>query len=408
MSKGISYLKNKLSSKQVRIRLRYNWYDMKASAMDLGISTPPNLVALNTVVGWNKKAVDCLAERLQFREFANDIYEMNGIFQFNNPDIFFDSAIQGALISSCSFVSITRDNEGYPRLQVIDGYNATGVLDPFTNMMSEGYAVLSRDDYGNPVREAYYTEDETIYYLNGKEELVVPNPAPFCLLVPVIFQPDAIRPFGHSRISRACMAITESAIRTIKRSEISAEFYSFPQKYIVGLSQDAEPMEKWKATMASMLQFTKDDEGDSPSIGQFQQQSMGPHLEQLKMFASLFAGETGLTLDDLGFTTDNPSSVEAIKASHESLRLVARKAQHQFGTAFLNVGYLSACVRDDNPYRRELLHDVRPKWEPVFEPDINALSMLGDSAIKMNQALPGYFDEEVLRDLTGIAKDGGN
>ena len=51
---------------------------------------------------------------------------------------------------------------------------------------------------------------------------------------------------------------------------------------------------------------------------------------------------------------------------------------------------------------------MRPKWEPVFEPDINALSMLGDSAIKMNQALPGYFDEEVLRDLTGITKDGGN
>ena len=163
MSKGISYLKNKLSSKQVRIRLRYNWYDMKASAMDLGISTPPNLVALNTVVGWNKKAVDSF-ERLQF-ENLQICHEMNGIFQFNNPDIFFDSAIQGALISSCSFVSITRDKEGYPRLQVIDGYNATGVLDPFTNMMSEGYAVLSRDDYGNPVREAYYTEDETIYFI---------------------------------------------------------------------------------------------------------------------------------------------------------------------------------------------------------------------------------------------------
>ena len=63
-----------------------------------------------------------------------------------------------------------------------------------------------------------------------------------------------------------------------------------------------------------MLQLDKDEDGDSPTVGQFEQQSMAPYVEQLKMFASLFAGETGLTLDDLGFSTDNPSSVEAIKA----------------------------------------------------------------------------------------------
>ena len=128
------------------------------------------------------------------------------------------------------------------------------------------------------------------------------------MLVPVIYRPDAVRPFGHSRISRANMSIVNSALRTIKRSEISAEFYSFPQKYVTGLSNDAEAMDKWKATMSSLITFTKDEEGDSPSLGQFTQQSMTPHTDQLRMFAALFAGETGLTLDDLGFATENPSS----------------------------------------------------------------------------------------------------
>ena len=72
---------------------------------------------------------------------------------------------------------------------------------------------------------------------------------------------------------------------------------------MVGLSPDAEQMDKWKATVSSLLQFDKDGDGDSPKLGQFQQQSMAPHLDQLKMFAALFAGETGLTLDDLGFAT---------------------------------------------------------------------------------------------------------
>lgn len=202
------------------------------------------------------------------------------------------------------------------------------------------------------------------------------------------------------------MSITQSALRTLKRSEVSAEFYSFPQKYITGLSNDAEAFEKWRATMSTFLAFTKDEDGDKPTLGQFTQQSMAPYTEQLRTFAALFAGETGLTLDDLGFVTDNPSSAEAIKASHENLRLAARKAQRTFGSGFLNAGYLAACVRDRYPYRREQLYLTRPVWEPVFEPDAAMLSSIGDGIGKINQAVPGYIGSENLRDLTGIIPGG--
>ena len=43
-----------------------------------------------------------------------------------------------------------------------------------------------------------------------------------------------------------------------------------------------------------------------------------------------------------------------------------------------------------------------PIWEPVFEPDAAMLSSIGDGAIKINQAVPGYFGAGNLRDLTGI------
>lgn len=129
---------------------------------------------------------------------------------------------------------------------------------------------------------------------------------------------------------------------------------------------------------------------------------MTPHTEQLRMFAALFAGETGLTLDDLGFVTDNPSSAEAIKASHETLRLMARKAQRNFGSGFLNAGYLAACLRDSQRYRRQQLYLTKPQWLPIFEPDASTLSLIGDGAIKLNQAAPGYMDEERLHRLTGL------
>ena len=198
------------------------------------------------------------------------------------------------------------------------------------------------------------------------------------------------------------MSIQAGALRTIKRSEIAAEFFSYPQKYVSGLSEGAEKMDKWKATMASMIVFEKDEDGDRPSLGQFQTASMTPHVDQLRMFAGLFAGETGLTLDDLGFPSQNPSSAEAIKSSHETLRLQTRKAQRTFGTGLLNAGFLAACVRDDIEYSRQMIYLTSPKWEPVFEPDAAMLSIIGDGALKINQSVPGFFGEDNLRDLTGI------
>lgn len=401
--KGIGYLRNKLNQKKNRVDTRYKYYEMKNVAKTMSVADVPELHWLKHTMGWCGKAVDSMADRVLFKKFDNDNFDLTEIFQMNNPDVFYDSAVLSACISSCCFVYISADEIGYPRLQVIDGGNATGILDPITGLLTEGYAVLERNDSGQPIVEAYFVAHTTEIIRKGaKASQIIKHNVPYPLLVPIIHRPDARREFGRSRLSRACMSITDAALRTLKRSDISAEFYSFPQKYVTGLSNEAEPLEKWKATMSSMLSFTKDEDGDSPTLGQFTQQSMSPYIEQLRSLASLFAGETGLTLDDLGFPSDNPSSSEAIKAAHENLRLAARKAQRTFGSGFLNVGYLAACLRDEFAYQRRQLYLTKPIWEPLFEPDAAMLSSMGDGVIKFNQAVPGYFNKDNLEDMTGI------
>ena len=400
--KGFAYLKNKLAMKKYRVITRYKYYEMKNLAMDLGISTPPELRWLMGTLGWCGHAVDALGDRLVFREFKNDVYNFTTIFNDNNKDVLTDSAINAALIGSCSFIYITQDENGYPRLRVIDARHATGIIDPITNMLKEGYAVLEFDDCDQPLVEAYFIPGMTSIIEKGKVVNMIRNDAPYPLLVPVINRPDAVRPFGHSRISRACMCIMDSAIRTVKRSEIASEFFSYPQKYVLGMEDSAEEMDKWQATMSAMLRIDKDSQGDRPVVGQFQTASMTPHADMLRMYAGLFAGETGLTLDDLGFPSQNPSSAEAIKASHETLRLAARKAQRDIGTGLLNAGYLASCIRDGRPYRRQELAAVVPVWDPIFEPDNSTLTVIGDAIAKINNAVPGFIDRETLRDLTGI------
>lgn len=400
--KGMTYLKNKLRRKSPRVRTRYDFYEMKNRVFDFGISTPPELRHWMGTLGWCAKAVDSLADRLLFREFDDDIYGMNQIFEQNQKDIFVDAAILGALISSCDFVYITADEDGFPRFKVIDGAHATGEIDPVTNMLKEGYAVLEWNEYDNPILEAYLLPGLTQIFERGKLVEQIETGIDWPLLVPIINRPDAVRPFGHSRISRACMSHVAAAVRTAKRSEIASEFYSFPQRYILGMEESAERMDKWRATMSSLLRIDKDSDGDHPVVGQFNQQSMTPHTDQLRMFAGLFAGETGLTLDDLGFPSVNPSSAEAIKSSHETLRLTARKAQRDFSVGLKNAGFLAVCVRDRRNYERVEVATTTAKWEPIFEPDAAMLSQIGDGVIKINQAVPGFFDAESLRDLTGI------
>lgn len=402
--KGITYLQNKLIMKRTRGLIRYKFYEQKQQAMDFGISTPAGLEWFGTINGWCTKAVDALADRIQFDRFKDDNFMMQEMFDLNNPDIIFDNGILSSMITACCFVYVSRGEDGMPRFQIIDGTNGTGVIDDITELLTEGYAVLERDEFDDVKKYAYFIPGHTYVYEVGNSKPIaeeVTN-ADYCALVPIIYRPDAKRPFGHSRISRACMDYARSAMRTVKRSEISAEFYSFPQKYATGLAQDAQQMDSWKATMSAMLSFTKDEDGDKPTLGQFQVGSMTPHMDQLKGLASLFAGEAGLTLDDLGFVTSNPSSAEAIKAAHENLRLAATKAQRCFGVGFINTGFIGACIRDRMAYKRSEIYQTKILWKPTFEPDMSALSTAGDGLIKISQAIPEYITEERVRRLTGI------
>ena len=157
------------------------------------------------------------------------------------------------------------------------------------------------------------------------------------------------------------------------------------------------------AAMSAMMKFTLNEDGsDHVKVGQFTQQSMAPHVEQLKMFASLFAGECGLTTDDLGFSGVNPSSYDAIRASHENLRLTAKKAQKSFNVGIINAGYLGACIRDGVKYQRSQLSFTTPVWTPVFPADVSMLGAIGDAIGKINTAYPEYLTEDKLYEITGL------
>src|SRR5690625_2165675 len=255
---GIEYLRNKLEVYRRGALYRQLVYDMKNIDISPGITIPPQLrQQYQASLGWGAKAVDSLADRLVFREFANDNFNINEIFQMNSADILFDDAKLSALINSCSSIYISEGDEELPRLQVIQGSEATGVLDPVTRLLKEGYAVLSRDEYDNPHEELHFITGRTDHYKGGKIVDSVENNAPAPLLVPIIHRPDSTKPFARSRITPSAIYYQKYANRTLERADITAAFYSGPQKYVVEKYQESEQIGNWKATVTSFLEFTE-------------------------------------------------------------------------------------------------------------------------------------------------------
>lgn len=434
--KGLDYLRSKLYSKRSYVLKRYNYYDMD-DGMDTQIldNLPPKLQNQEKYVGWIPRAVDTFVNKLKFNGFGNDdVFNLTKIFNMNNKDVLFKSMFKGAIISSCDFVYISKNTDGSVRLAIIDGANGTGILDTSTMLLTEGYAVIERDpETGNPVEEAYFTENATYFYRNNESEpyQVFKNDAPYPLLVPVIYNPDATRPFGRSHITKSLMTYVEDVKTTLVLMSISSLFYSFPQRYALGLNitkrvddddedyedEDTEQTEEektqsdkefdsFKAAVSTMLAIERDRDGNIPTLGQFPQQSMAPYNDQLKTYASLFAGETGMTPDDLGFTTEIPSSAEAIAAAHATLQELANDAQDSFSVGIRNIGYLAKCVQDKRAYRRDEFAEIKIRWKPIYPIDASKMSALGDSIYKINEVVPGFITKEIVEDLTGL--EGGS
>lgn len=405
MAEGKIYLISKLATVSEFVNKRYEYYE-KTNRADLrSIAIPNNLMEhYRSRLGWCSKAVDLLGDRLSINRFKDDNYNMQTIFEDNNSDILFSSAIKGALISACDFIYIYKDEEGNIRMQVVGGRNATGIIDETTMLLTEGYAVLKRDPKDNTVLlDAYFTQDYTEYhdYTNGNtwQEM---HKAGQCLLVPIINEPkEGNKAFGHSRISKDMMNCQDGAEKLLTEIRILAEVNSWPQKWITGLAEGTK-VDSMKATFASLLRFDKDEDGDKPTLGQFTQMSFGDHISMFDTYVSIFSGMSSLTRDDLGFVTENPSSAESKKAALESLRVIAGKCQRDFSVGFINAGYVAACYRDGKDYSRSRIKDTRILWKPLVEPDAATLSGIGDGIIKINQAVPNYFTSENLSDLLGI------
>lgn len=407
---------NKFQSKLPRNRLRSIYYDTKNPLKDLGISIPPQLRNVETALGWPAKGVNVLARRCNFDDFVvpgqqDDPFGLAKIQAENGLDVLIPQGITSSLVHATAFVATTQGDvqSGEPEvLQTVrSALSGTGIWDARRRGLSSYLAIVDADENDQPTHFLMYLPGRVLTLVKTGSSWRVFEQRNRLNRVPVeamVYQPELERPFGHSRISRTVMSLTDQAVRAMLRAEVSAEFYSSPQRWLMGANEEAfknadgSTLNKWQAVMGRFMAIGADDEGNVPSVGQFPQMSMEPHLAHLRQIAQNFASDQNLPISSLGIVQDNPASAEAIFAAKEELVVEAEGANRVFGTALVKSALNAIMLRDGLSEPTDEMYRLRAKFR---DPATPSKSSAADAVVKQISALPWMADSDVALEQLG-------
>lgn len=406
--KQVEFLLDRLRKKSVNVDIKYKYYNAENSYVDFGISVPVKMMNSKPGIGWASRAVNTLSDRVVFDGFANDTFGINELFDEINAKRVLNKAKKDAHIAGVSFVAISETPNGVALIP-FTASEATGVIDDNTGLLSYGLAVLSwtgddalaQSSVSEPKDYVVFTPEATTIYKNKKIDSITKNPTGRTMLHALTHGATASQPLGRSRITKTVRRIVQEVARVKRRYEIAGEFYSTPQRYVLGTEQDftQEQKNKLDSTIGKAWVFSKDDDGDKPEIGQLAQMSINQFEDNKKGLARDFCAETALTLRNLGYETANPTSAESLSAMSDDLLLEARASQDEMGEQIKQIAISIRLTLNKSDKVPEDLENIKAAWRPIFQVDVGAA---GDAVYKLIQAMPELAGSVQIYQMLGM------
>lgn len=416
----LNALVGQLALKAPRNKLRSAYYDGRNAVRDLGISTPPTVRRLAMVLGWSAKAVDILNDRCNLDDFTvpggADLTSVGlpDLLERNYFDTELPQAQTSALVHSVSFAIATQGDAstGEPPglITFKDALTGTGMWDRRRRSLSSFLSVINRNDDGQITEFVLYLPNLNITAVNDGGWTVERRDHVYGVPVePLPFRPRLSRPFGGSRISRVVMALQDAATRTMVRSEVSAEFYSAPQRVLLGADEsafknpDGTVKTAWQAILGRIWAIPDDAEADNPraDIKEFTAASQQPHVDQLRAQAQQFAGETSIPIASLGLGASevNPTSAEAYYASREDLIRLAEATTDGWTPGIRRTVLRALQMANGWTEVPPEFADLKPKWR---SPVTVSRAAAADAGMKIITTFPWMAQSELGLELFGF------
>lgn len=402
-------LLNKLGTRAPNVQDKYDYYDADNDVHDFGIATPRKMRKHHPGIGWAKRAVNTLADRVSFDGFANDTASINDMLDEINGTTTINNVKDDAFIVGVAFAAVSDDGTGRKVIVPFTALEATGVVNATTGLLSAGLGItrwgLPNDGRYKQVLTALdfilFMPEFTAVFENRTLVDIYFNRSKRCQLHQITHGSSANRPLGKGRITNTVRRIIQEVSRLKVREEIAEEFYALPQRYITGLANGAEKDPNLDSAIGMVWAITKEADGENDiKIDQLQQMSIDGFIGAKKDKARDFCAETALTLRNLGYETGNPTSAESLSAMSDDLLLEAKNSQKEMGEQIKQIVttlYMETQGIDTVP---TALKKMIPAWEPVFQVDIGAA---GDAIYKIYQAMPELIGTPQGYQMLGVS-----
>lgn len=382
-----NWLGMRLFEQRPYLELRGLYYDGMQKMQDLGISIPPSLVGLRTVVGWPRIGIDALDNRCVVEGFrfpgASDVDEdLQGIWQANKMDGESRLTHLDTLVYGRAYNIVGPGDESTAGQPLITSESPLNMIATYDARMRRVSAALqmyldtdfTSDMYGQEVA-ALYLPDRTIFMARQsptgnptavKWEIVQRDDHGLGR-VPVVRMANRQRlsnRSGTSEISAAWMNTTDSACRTMLGMEVGREFFSAPRRYALGVAEEAfqkpdgTAVSAWDTYLHKVWMLERDEDGNLPTIGEFKASDPSVHTKLMDEYAQIMAGNMGVPPHFLGiYTQGNPASADAIRSGYEELTSRALRKHVAFADDWEETMCLALLIRDgslpDNAYLLE-------------------------------------------------------
>lgn len=397
--------------KRSRNLLRTMYYEGKNALKDFGISVPPQMQSAFTPLQWIAKGVHALTDRSVLEGFVSasgsgDPFGLLEVIDDNDLLAEFAMASRSSAIHATSFLTVTQGDvaAGEPAVLVLPrSAEVSAALWDHRRRAIKGFLSLVDFDELGPVEMAMYTPERVYQFTKARgvwEASWSVNPLGEVPVVPLVFDADLARPFGHSRITRTAMGLTDAAVRTILRSEVSAEFYAADKYWLFGA--DVSKFvgdDRWSALMGRMNALDIDNPEQMPKLERFTGSSPQPHVDQLRMITSLFADDQ--SLDVKWADSSNPSSADAIYAAKEELIMKTRNANRGWGRAAVRAAQFAVRLRDNV----QMSDELRSLSARFTDPAIVSPSGRADAFSKLAASIEGFGASRTGLEYAGLSQE---
>jgi hypothetical protein len=359
----VTQLELRLTTWQTSMDLRDAYYNGNQLIRDLGISVPPQLRGLHTVVGWPATVVDTLDERLDVEGFryassSDGDDELWNIWQANNLDEESQLGHLDSLIYGCAYGAVGANDDGSALITVESPRHVAVIWDPRWRQITAALRIYGGDQYGRQRQATLYLPNETIMLRSEPslgwevDERDVHNLG----VVPVARLANRQRTSerdGSSEITSQVMSLTDAACRTLLGMEVAREFHAAPQRYILGVSASAfedasgNAVSAWASYTGVMNAIDRDDMGNVPTIWQSPSADLTAYGKVMGELRQELASCTRLPAYMLGETTQNPASADAIRSAENGLIRKAERRQRAFAGGWEEVMRLALRIQNN-------------------------------------------------------------